>query len=244
MPQQKNKDSQKSKDNQEPMPKLYIKHKKFTTRQNEFLDIAFDQQTKIMFISGPAGSTKTFMSVYAGLKEMSGNDDLDILYVRTVIESAEKGLGFLPGDMEEKLNPYMAPLKDKLDEMLPVKTSPTIQRQLLERGRVQAMPINYLRGASWTNKIIVADEAQNFTFQELTTLITRLGEDSKLFICGDPMQSDINSRSGFMPMYDIFNDNESESKGIHCFAFTESDIKRSQILKYIIKRLKYHKKGV
>lgn len=239
MPQQKIKKTPTS-----TKPRLYIKHKKFTVKQNSFLDIAFDQQTKIMFISGPAGSTKTFMSVYAGLKEIDANDDMDILYVRTVIESAEKGLGFLPGDMEDKLNPYMAPLKDKLDEMLPIKTSPTVQKQLIEKGRVQAMPINYLRGASWTDKIIVADEAQNFTFKELTTLITRLGENSKLFICGDPMQSDINSRSGFTEMYNVFNDQESQEKGIYCFAFSESDIKRSQILKYIIKRLKSHQKKV
>ena len=228
----------------EPKKKLYLKHKKFTSKQSMFLDIAFDQQTKIMFINGPAGSTKTFMSVYAALKEMDRDDSLDILYVRTVIESAEKGLGFLPGDMEEKLNPYMAPLKDKLDELLPIKTSPTTQRQLIEQGRVQAMPINYLRGANWVDKIIVADEAQNFTFKELTTLITRLGENSKLFICGDPMQSDINSRSGFTEMYDIFNDEESRNSGIHCFVFSESDIRRSKILKYIIKKLKFRSREV
>tara|TARA_A100001037_G_scaffold171425_1_gene153976 strand:- start:477 stop:1166 length:690 start_codon:yes stop_codon:yes gene_type:complete len=227
-----------------PQKKLYIKHKKFTAKQNKFLDIAFDQNSKIIFVNGPAGSTKTFMSVYAALKEMDKDDSLDIIYVRTVIESAEKGLGFLPGDMEDKLNPYMSPLKDKLDELLPIKSSPTAQKQLIENGRVQAMPINYLRGASWSNKIIVADEAQNFTFKELTTLITRLGENSKLFICGDPMQSDIGPRSGFIDMYNTFNDQESQQNGIQCFVFSENDIKRSRILKYIIKKLKSKKQSV
>ena len=71
------------------------------------------------------------------------------------------------------------------------------------------MPINYLRGSNWTNKIIIADESQNFTAKELTTLITRLGENSKLFICGDPMQSDINGKSGFKTISNLFNDQES-----------------------------------
>lgn len=153
-----------------------------------------------------------------------------------MIESADKGLGALPGTLEEKFNPYMAPLEDKLTELLP-KTS-TVKSDLLDSGRIQAMPINFLRGANWIDKIVVADESQNFTFKELTTLITRIGENSKLFICGDIMQSDINGRSGFKDMINLFKDSESKSKGIHYFQFNEDDIFRSEILKYIIKKLK------
>ena len=102
----------------------------------------------------------------------------------------------------------MAPLADKLEEMI----SYSLKNELIERLRIQAMPINYIRGANWINKIVVADEAQNFTFKELTTLITRAGENTKLFICGDPMQSDINGKTGFKQMYDLFNDEESAEK--------------------------------
>ena len=172
----------------------------------------------------------------SALRLLQKGEELDLLYVRTAIESADKGLGALPGTLEEKFNPYMAPLEDKLEEMLPPTNN--LKRELVERGRVQAMPINFLRGASWNNKVIIADESQNFSFKELVTLITRIGENCKLIICGDTMQSDINGRSGFKPMFDLFNDEDSRGNGIHTFIFTERDILRSTILKFIVKKLK------
>ena len=103
------------------------------------------------------------------------------------------------------------------------------------------MPINYLRGANWNDKIVIADESQNFSFKELVTLITRIGEGTRLFICGDMMQSDINGRTGFREMFNLFDDSISREKGIHCFRFTTADIQRSQILKYIIEKLQKNK---
>jgi len=182
------------------------------------------------------------MSVYSALRLLSGKPELDLLYVRTVIESADKGLGALPGDLEEKFNPYMAPLNDKLEEMLPHNT--TDRQTLLSEGRISAMPINFLRGASWNDKVVVADEAQNFTFKELTTLITRIGQNTKIFICGDSMQSDINGKSGFSDMCKLFNDYKSKQKGIEYFEFDESDIKRSAILKFIVSKLNEGRKSV
>ena len=108
---------------------------------------------------------------------------------------------------------------------------------LKQKERVTAIPVNFLRGANWNNKLIVADEAQNFTFKELTTLITRIGEDTKLVICGDFMQSDINGKTGFKDMFNIFSDDESRENGIHSFSFNRNDIVRSKILKFIISKL-------
>ena len=85
---------------------------RLTERQKKFLSQAFDDKTKIMFIAGPAGSTKTYMAVYSALRLLSAFEELDLLYVRTAIESADKNLGALPGGIDEKLNPYMAPLED------------------------------------------------------------------------------------------------------------------------------------
>jgi phosphate starvation-inducible PhoH-like protein len=113
---------------------------------------------------------------------------------------------------------------------------------LKDKEIVKGMPINYLRGASWKNEIVIADESQNFTFKELTTLMTRLGEGSKLLICGDPMQSDINGKSGFAEMYALFNDEDSREQGVHTFYFGAEDIKRSEILKYVIHKIQSHKK--
>ena len=125
------------------------------------------------------------------------------------------------------------PLDDKLEEML----SPQEIKYIYDKKIVNAIPVNFLRGSNWRNKIIIADESQNFTFKELTTLVTRLGENSKLFICGDPMQSDINGKSGFSEMTDLFNDKDSSEQGIHCFDFTKNDIMRSEILKYIVNKI-------
>jgi phosphate starvation-inducible PhoH-like protein len=212
-----------------------IHSKKLTNHQKLFLSKALDNKVKLIFVNGPAGSTKTYMAVYAALRLLSAYGELDLLYVRTVIESADKGLGALPGDLEEKFNPYMAPLEDKLWEMLPQNTS--IKAELFEKGRLKAMPINFIRGADWKNKIVVADEAQNFTFKELTTLITRLGENTKLFVCGDSTQSDINGKSGFYDMCKIFSDEESRRNGIESLFFTEEDIMRSELVRFIIKKL-------
>ena len=212
---------------------FHIQSKRLTEKQKQFLELALDEKTNIIYCAGPAGTTKTYVAVYSALRYLSVNVDLDLLYVRTVVESGERNLGSLPGDIDEKFNPYMAPLDDKLREMI----KPSIIPELISKSRIQAMPINYLRGASWNNKIVIADEAQNFTFKELTTLITRLGESSKLIVCGDFLQSDINGKTGFKTMSDLFNDEDSRRKGIHTFEFTKKDIKRNKILSFIIGKL-------
>ena len=215
--------------------RISLSCKKLTPKQKKFLDLALNPNMKIMFVAGPAGSSKTYMAVYSALRRLVVDHDLDLLYVRTIIECADKGLGALPGDIEEKFNPYMAPLEDKLYEILPKMS--TTKRELFEKGRIDAMPINFLRGASWSNKTVILDEAQNATFKELMTLVTRIGKNTTLFICGDFMQSDINGKTGFKSMFRLFDDTPSKDRGIHCFEFAEEDIMRSEILKYIIQKL-------
>jgi phosphate starvation-inducible PhoH-like protein len=207
-----------------------------TEKQKKFIDLVEDKKTKVVFVSGPAGVSKTFISVYCGLKLMNKKSISDIVYVRSIIESASKSLGSLPGDQSDKLLPFLLPLYDKLEELLPKADINT----LIKEERIVGLPVNYLRGASYNAKFIIADESQNFSKKELITIITRLGEFSKLIILGDPMQSDINGSSGFMPMFDLFNDISSQENGIHCFAFTKEDIVRSGILKYIIEKLEYN----
>ena len=221
------------------LTKTNIKLKKIslTDKQLALLKIIFDNDSKIIFISGPAGTSKTYVAIYGALQLYNMNNDRGITYVRTIAESGEKSLGALPGEMAEKINPYMMPMNEKLDELLiPGQASIVKEKEI-----IKGMPINYLRGASWRNEIVIADESQNFTFKELTTLMTRLGEGSKLLICGDPMQSDINGRSGFADMYSLFNDAESKEQGIHTFYFGPEDIKRSEILKYVISKIQNKK---
>jgi len=209
----------------------------FTTKQQKLLESILDDSSKIIFVAGPAGSSKTYMSVYGCLQLMAKDFQKDLLYIRSIAESADKGLGSLPGDISDKFDPFLMPLYDKLDEM--VHEGDTAYMKQI--GRISAVPINFLRGANWNNRLIVADEAQNFTFKELTTLITRIGENTKLIICGDFMQSDINGRSGFREMFDLFNCEESQEHGITSFKFTNRDIVRSKILKYIVSKIENHK---
>ena len=217
------------------MGKIKIKTRKFdfTEKQSELLKVIFDSNTKVVFVSGPAGTSKTFMSIYAAIHLFNMNNDYSIGYVRTIIESADRGMGALPGNIDEKFDPFMMPLNDKLFELM----SASDARALTDQRTISAIPINYLRGASLNDQIVIADESQNFSVKELITLITRIGENTKMFICGDTMQSDINGKSGFNKIKELFKDEASKKQGIHNFEFDFKDIKRSEILKYIVKKL-------
>jgi phosphate starvation-inducible protein PhoH and related proteins len=214
--------------------KLNIRERSdFSEKQKEFINLVLDRDTKVVFVSGPAGTSKTFLAIYCALQLLNGGRVSDLVYVRSIIESASKSFGTLPGGEGDKLAPFLMPLYDKLEELLP---KPDID-MLDKEERIKGIPINYLRGASINAKCVIVDEAQNLDKKELTTVLTRIGEFSRFLVLGDPNQSDINGRSGFMPMFDLFNDETSRNNGIHCFAFTHEDIVRSGILKYIVERI-------
>ena len=205
-----------------------------TDNQKKFLELALDKNTKMMFVSGPAGTSKTFLAVMSVLQLLDDKKVSDLIYLRSIVESSENKMGYLPGTEAEKLSPYLQPLVDKLNELLPKNEVDF----LLKEQRIQGQPINYLRGINWNAKVIILDEGQNATAKELTTLITRAGEFSKLFILSDPEQNDLNGKSGLVKMMEIFNDEESIQNGILTFKFTEEDIVRSVLVKFIVQKLR------
>lgn len=213
---------------------IEINQRELTIKQKQFLDIALDKNTKLMFVSGPAGTSKTYISVLAALMLMNQKRVSDLLYLRSAVESADSKIGFLPGEADEKMAPYIQPLLDKLSELTTKSAIDLLQKE----NRLDSIPIGFLRGLNWNAKSIIADEAQNMTYKELVTLVTRVGEFSKVFILGDPEQSDINGKSGFMKMMNQFDDTESKEHGIYTFRFEEDDIVRSGLVKFIIKKLK------
>jgi phosphate starvation-inducible PhoH-like protein len=219
-----------------PQMKTEIKFKerkfKFTDKQQDLLKILLDEEVKVVFIAGPAGTSKTFMAVYAALNLIK-DSECDILYVRTIIESAEKSIGALPGTISEKFQPYLIPLEDKMHEIIESMDA----NKLKEDGRISAVPVNFLRGSTLSDKIIIADEVQNFSAKEITTLITRIGEGSKMFLCGDFMQPDIRGKTGFTEFFNVFSDSESQDNGVFTSEFTDEDIKRSKILKFLVKKI-------
>jgi len=213
---------------------LSIYKREFTPKQKEFLSIACDKNTKLMFVTGPAGTSKTYLSVFVALTLISERRVSDLVYVRSIVESSDSKMGYLPGETNEKLAPYLQPLVDKMTELLP-KTDIDL---LKKEERVCGLPVGFLRGLNWNAKAIISDESQNLTMKELITLLTRIGEFSKVFIIGDPEQSDINGKSGFVKMVSIFDDEESKKEGIHVFRFTDDDNVRSALSRFINKKIK------
>lgn len=218
---------------------LNLKGLDWTDKQKAFIELATHKDTKIIFLSGPAGTSKSILAVYCALELLNSKRVSDIIYVRTIVESAAHSLGSLPGDMDQKIHYFVSVLNDKLDELLP---SADIKRLHTDQ-RVHGMPVNFLRGASYNAKVVVVDEAQNANFSELLTSLTRIGKFTKYFILGDPMQTDLKHKeqSGFKAMYDLFNDEESRQQGIYCVEFTKDDIMRSEILKFIIEKVQQYK---
>jgi len=215
---------------------IKIRELNWTDKQKTFIDIALNKDVKMMFISGPAGSSKTLLSIYCALQLIKEKKVSDIMYIRSPVESSDSKIGYLPGDADEKLKYYNLPFADKLEELLSKQYIEALNNQ----GRLQNHPLSFVRGMSWNCKAIILDEAQNCTQKEIVTLMTRVGEFSKCFVLADPDQSDLGNGKlgGFEKLQNIFGDEESKEKGIYSFHFTEDDIKRSDLVKFIVKKLK------
>lgn len=210
-----------------------IKQFNWTNRQKQIIEVLQDKHARIVFLEGPAGSSKTLLSAYIALEYLKQKRISDIIYVRTVVESASKSLGFMPGELSDKFKPFLAPLEEKLDELL---DRPAIDK-LLKDERIVAIPVNHLRGHSFNCKFIIADEVQNYTHKEIITLITRIGRFSKMILCGDSFQSDINGKSGLQDIINIFSDEDSIKNGIVSLKLTEEDIMRDEIVKFIVRKI-------
>lgn len=219
---------------------LKIKELPWTERQKAIIELITHKNTKIVFLNGPAGSSKSLLAVYTALKLLNNKRVTEIVYVRSIIESATKSLGSLPGESSDKFKPFALPLADKLEELL---KDHDVKRLFIEE-RLKPTPINYLRGASFNVNFVIADEMQNAVYSEIQTVMTRMGQFSKLVMCGDPAQSDLPSgKSGFLDVYNAFNNEEAQEKGIFCVELTEEDILRSEICKYIVTKFTELKKA-
>ena len=214
---------------------LNLKGFEWTEKQKAFIQLATDKNTRVIFLSGPAGTSKTALAVFCALQLLNEKRASELVYVRSTVESASHSLGSLPGEAENKFKPFAMPLVDKLEEFLPTHDI----KKLFDDERIKPTPVNYLRGASFNANAIIVDEAQNLDFKELVTAVTRIGKFSKFFILGDPMQTDLKHKeaSGFKPMFDLFNDCESQDQGIFCVRFEKEDIMRSELLKFVIEKI-------
>lgn len=209
-----------------------IKDIKFTPKQRELIRIINDTNTKVVFLTGCAGTAKTFCAVFCGLRSLQNGTKDKIKYIRSLVESSASKIGFLKGSLEEKISPYGGPLMDKLEEL----TDNYSSKRLIDEGTIVTMCPNFLRGATFKNDFVIIDESQNLPFSDLVTVISRIGENSTLVFCSDQRQSDIKN-SGIGKLMELFEDDESKDKGIHTFKFSPDDIMRSEILKFIMGRI-------
>lgn len=149
------------------------------------------QTKEMVFCIGPAGTGKTYLAVAAALREILGQKKRKLVLTRPVVEAGEN-LGFLPGDLTQKINPYLRPLYDAIEDLSSIE----VLRKLEHNNMIEIAPLAYMRGRSLKNCVVLLDEAQNTTKEQMKMFLTRLGEGSRAFITGDVTQIDLPRKSG------------------------------------------------
>lgn len=185
------------------------------------------RSSDLVFALGPAGSGKTYLAAAEALRLLLCHKVSSIVITRPVVEAGES-LGYLPGDLQEKINPYIKPLYDAMNSILPRETI----KKLNDNNLIETAPLAYMRGRTLKNCAVILDEAQNTTPEQMKMFLTRMGENSKVFITGDPTQVDLPPRiqSGLVHSTKILNN----IKGISIVELTSTDVVRNPLVKQII----------
>ncbi|MBP3318142.1 MAG: PhoH family protein [Alistipes sp.] len=185
------------------------------------------EKNDLLFATGPAGSGKTYTAIALAVRALKDRTVRRVILTRPAVEAGEK-LGFLPGDMKEKLDPYLQPLYDALNDMIPAAKL----QKYLEDGTVQIAPLAYMRGRTLDNAFVILDEAQNTTRSQIKMFLTRMGRNAKFIVTGDMTQIDLprKSDSGLRQAMDTLQGID----GIGMVEFDKRDIVRHTLVKYIV----------
>ncbi|MCF8430195.1 MAG: PhoH family protein [Bacteroidia bacterium] len=197
-----------------------------TTNQKAMVE--FIQKNDILFAIGPAGTGKTYTAVALAVKALKNKEVKRIILARPAVEAGEN-LGFLPGDLKEKIDPYLRPLYDALDDMIPAEKL----KQHIETRVIEIAPLAFMRGRTLDNAFVILDEAQNATDLQLKMFLTRMGPHAKVIVTGDLSQIDLPKKqmSGLLKAVKILDNIE----GIHFQYLTYEDVVRHKLVKDIIK---------
>jgi len=181
----------------------------------------------MLFAIGPAGSGKTYLSIALAVRALKNKEIRRIILSRPAVEAGEK-LGFLPGDMKEKIDPYLQPLYDALQDMIPAQKL----QEYMDLQTIQIAPLAFMRGRTLNDAVVILDEAQNTTTQQIKMFLTRMGSNTKMIITGDVTQIDLprNVRSGLLEVMDVLAD----VKGISFVMMGEKDIVRHKLVTRIV----------
>jgi phosphate starvation-inducible PhoH-like protein len=198
-----------------------------TPGQRSYLEKLRRDDLGLIFGVGPAGTGKTFLAVAAGAAELKAGKRERLVVARPAVEAGEK-LGFLPGALEEKVDPYMLPIWDALNECL---GAPEVDRRK-ERKEIEVAPLAFMRGRTLKNAFVIIDEAQNATVPQMKMVLTRLGKGSRMIVTGDPSQTDLpdKMRSGLSHAMGILKD----VKGVALEQLTAADVVRHELVGRII----------
>lgn len=185
------------------------------------------EENDLLFAVGPAGSGKTYTAIALAVRALKNREVKRIILSRPAVEAGEK-LGFLPGDMKEKIDPYLQPLYDALQDMIPA----TKLTEYMEKGTIQIAPLAFMRGRTLSDAVVILDEAQNTTALQLKMFLTRLGLGGKMIVTGDMTQIDLppTQKSGLRDAMERFDG----IKGIKIIEFNEKDIVRHPLVKRIV----------
>ena len=197
-----------------------------TLGQKEYVDLI--RKNDITFGIGPAGTGKTYLAVAMAVRSFKNDEVSRIILTRPAVEAGES-LGFLPGDMKDKVDPYLRPLYDALFDML----GPDRFNKYLERGTIEVAPLAFMRGRTLDNAFIILDEAQNTTPEQMKMFLTRLGFGSKAVVTGDVTQTDLpsNKKSGLVQATKIL----ANVSGIGSIQLSEKDVVRHELVQRIIR---------
>ena len=193
------------------------------------------KQNELVFGIGPAGTGKTYLAVAMAVLAFKNKEVDRIILTRPAVEAGEK-LGFLPGDLQSKVDPYLRPLYDALQEFLGLET----YRQLTERGAIEVAPIAYMRGRTLNSAYIILDEAQNCSVEQMKMFLTRFGEGSRVVVTGDITQIDLphERKSGLIHALDVLSDVE----GVSIVRLTHKDVVRHELVQRIIRAYEAYEK--
>ena len=195
--------------------------------ENQRLMVAAAEENDMLFAIGPAGSGKTYLAIALAVKALKNRSVRRIILSRPAVEAGEK-LGFLPGDMKEKIDPYLQPLYDALADMIPAVKL----KELMENGTIQIAPLAFMRGRTLNNAFVILDEAQNTTTPQLKMFLTRMGSNARFVVTGDVTQIDLPnpSSSGLVYGLKILKGID----GLSIIQFGVQDIVRHQLVQRIV----------
>ena len=195
--------------------------------ENQQLLVKAFENNDLVFATGPAGSGKTFVAIALAVKALKNKEVRKIILSRPAVEAGEK-LGFLPGEMKDKLDPYLQPLYDALQDMIPAAKL----KEYMENNVIQVAPLAFMRGRTLNDAVIILDEAQNTTTHQIKMFLTRLGMNAKMIVTGDVTQIDLppSTTSGLIQAMQILKG----VNGIGKIEFTKKDIVRHKLVQRIV----------